>query len=61
MDDDKINELTEALHPLVNDKKIACAQALNLASEFKVSPRQVGDLLNELKIKVYGCQLGCFK
>jgi len=40
--------------------KISCRQALKLASEMDVSPKQLGDLLNEIGIKVATCQLGCF-
>ncbi len=40
--------------------KIACRQALKIASEADVSAKVLGELLNELKIKIMGCQLGCF-
>ena len=40
--------------------KISCRQALKLASELDVPSKEIGELLNELKIKVMGCQLGCF-
>lgn len=43
------------------DGRISCSVALNVAREFKVSPVQVGRAANELKIKIFGCQLGCFK
>lgn len=40
--------------------KLPCAVAFKLAKEFKVSPKQVGDTANKLKIKICSCQLGCF-
>lgn len=41
--------------------KIACAAALKLARELKISTRRVGQAANELGIKIRACQLGCFK
>jgi hypothetical protein len=42
------------------DKKITCHQALLIAEEEGIPSRAVGELLNEMGIKVVGCQLGCF-
>lgn len=53
--------LEEKIKSKARDGKIACPQALNLAREEGVSSREVGDLLNELKIKIVSCQLGCFE
>jgi len=44
---------------LVNGK-LPCAVAFKIAKEMKVSPREVGDTANRLKIKICNCQLGCF-
>jgi hypothetical protein len=40
--------------------KIACAAAFRLAEELGLSRKDLGELLNELKIKITHCQLGCF-
>ena len=40
--------------------KIACAAAFRLAEELGLSRHDLGELLNELKIKITHCQLGCF-
>lgn len=40
--------------------KIACAAAFRLAEELGLSRKDLGELLNELKIKIMHCQLGCF-
>ena len=40
--------------------KIACAAAFRLADNLGISQHKMGDLLNELKIKIIQCQLGCF-
>jgi hypothetical protein len=42
-----------------NDK-ITCAAAFRLAEELGLSRKDLGELLNELKIKIVQCQLGCF-
>lgn len=43
------------------DGKIPCKTALEIADELKVHPREVGEVINELGIKIVACQLGCFK
>lgn len=40
--------------------KVACANALQLARELGLAPKEVGECCNELNIKISGCQLGCF-
>lgn len=40
--------------------KIACVAAFRLAEELGISRKDLGELLNELKIKITQCQLGCF-
>ncbi|HUJ88940.1 MAG TPA: hypothetical protein VLX12_01995 [Syntrophorhabdales bacterium] len=52
--------LTEKVKALSKDGKLSCKQALKLAEEEGISSRELGNLLNELKVKVMGCQLGCF-
>lgn len=42
------------------DKKLPCAVAFRIARDMKVTPKQVGDACNRLKIKISNCQLGCF-
>ena len=52
--------LSKKVKALSKDGKISCKQALKLAEEEGISSRELGNLLNELKVKVMGCQLGCF-
>jgi hypothetical protein len=40
--------------------RIPCAKAFRLAEELGLSRKDLGELLNELKIKITQCQLGCF-
>jgi len=44
----------------VRDGKISCQQARKLAEDEGMTYKEMGDLLNEYKIKVMACQLGCF-
>lgn len=46
---------------VAKDGRIACKKALELASALNVPPRVIGEALDELKIKIAACQLGCFK
>ena len=53
-------KLTEKVKALSKSGQISCKQALKLAEEEGIPSRDLGDLLNEIKVKVMGCQLGCF-
>jgi hypothetical protein len=45
----------------VNDvKKLACAQAFELARQFQARPIEIGRICNQHNIKICKCQLGCF-
>jgi hypothetical protein len=57
MDKEKVTQKVESMS---KNGKISCKQALKLAEEEGISSRDLGNLLNEIKIKVAGCQLGCF-
>jgi hypothetical protein len=57
MSQESINARIKAAAP---EGKIACPVAFRLAEELGLSRRDLGELLNELKIKIIQCQLGCF-
>jgi hypothetical protein len=57
MNKEKVAEKAKAVS---KDGKISCKQALKLAADEGIGSRELGELLNELKIKVASCQLGCF-
>jgi len=42
------------------DGKISCTAARKVAEEMKVPPKVIGTLCDDLKIKIKGCELGCF-
>jgi len=54
------DELKNKIRTASPEGKIPCAAAFNLAQELGVSRKEMGDLLNELRIKITQCQLGCF-
>lgn len=54
-------KIIEKVQEKAKDGKLACRVAFQIAEELGVPPRQVGTTANELKIKIAGCQLGCFK
>jgi hypothetical protein len=53
-------DVTIRIKAAAPDGKIACAAAFRLAEELGLSRRDLGELLNTLKIKITHCQLGCF-
>ena len=54
------NSIIEKIQKQAKDGKISCQQAMKVTSEENIPARELGVLLNELKIKVASCQLGCF-
>ena len=52
--------IAEKVKAHTKEGKIACTQALKIAADEGIPSRELGELLNELKIKVASCQLGCF-
>ncbi len=42
------------------DGVISCSAALRAAGELTMSPREIGEILDTLEIKIVECQLGCF-
>jgi hypothetical protein len=53
-------ELRVRIEGTAVDGKIRCAEALAIARDLKVPPKQVGDTLNGMNVKIINCQLGCF-
>ena len=56
----KQEEIIAKLKEAAREGKIPCAVAFKIAKECSVSTKEIGNLLNQLKIKITGCQLGCF-
>jgi hypothetical protein len=53
-------ELKVKIRAAAPQGRIACAAACRLAEELAISRKEMGELLNELNIKIKHCQLGCF-
>ena len=54
------DEIVAKLKEAAREGKITCAMAQKVAMENKIPMKKVGDLLNQMKIKISQCQLGCF-
>lgn len=54
------SQLIELIMKRQTDQRISCQTAFELAEETGVSRAEIGRLLDELKIKIHSCQLGCF-
>ena len=42
-------------------KKLTCAEAFDLAKRFETEIIQIGRICNQNNIRIYKCQLGCFR
>ena len=60
MSNEQKEKLASELKEISKEGKIACSQALDLAKRLGVDSRLVGEMASEMKIKIVGCQLGCF-
>jgi hypothetical protein len=56
----KAEAVAAKLKGAAREGKITCAMAQKIAIESKIPIKQVGEMLNQLKIKIIRCQLGCF-
>ena len=57
---DNREQIMARLKEVAKDGRITCSAARQVAEEMKVSPQVIGPLCNELKLKIKGCELGCF-
>jgi hypothetical protein len=53
-------EVRARIKAVAPDGRMACATAFRLAEELNLSRKDLGGLLDELRIKITQCQLGCF-
>lgn len=60
MEEKMKEKLAERILEEAPEKRLPCKKAFAIAAEFDCLPVDVGRLCNELKIKICGCQLGCF-
>ncbi|HUL32011.1 MAG TPA: hypothetical protein VLZ03_16285 [Thermodesulfobacteriota bacterium] len=50
----------EAIREKAKDGKLPCAACFKIAEDFGISNKEIGKILNEMKVKISNCQLGCF-
>lgn len=60
MNHEQEEKVKERIQNEARDMRLSCATALALAKELKLPPRVIGDLANQMAIKLTKCQLGCF-
>ncbi len=53
-------KLEEVIKERAKNGKIPCPVCFKIAEDFGISKKEMGNILNEMKIKVGQCQLGCF-
>lgn len=57
---EKKEKIRTSLRESSVDGRISCPLARKIARDLEVSYQEVGKTANELKIKITGCELGCF-
>ncbi len=57
MNEEDVKNKIKAAAP---EGRIPCAAACRLADDLGISRKDLGKYLDELKIKIFQCQLGCF-
>ncbi len=53
--------LEEAILEKSKGGKLPCAVCFKIVEDFGVSKKEIGEILNKMKIKISQCQLGCFE
>jgi len=54
-------ELRQTIQTQAAGGKVSCKAMLDLAAQAETTAKQIGEICNELDIKISACQLGCFK
>ena len=58
--EDVSEKIIKQVRAASDESLISCKEALEIADNNGIPRDEMGKLLNRLKIKVRGCQLGCF-
>ena len=53
-------EIKDAVLKAVVEGKISCGAARKVAEVLGIKPAEVGYVVDQIKVKVFGCELGCF-
>jgi len=54
-------KLEETIKEKSKDGKLPCAVCFKIADDFVIPKKELTKILNEMKIKISQCQLGCFE
>ena len=54
-------KLEEVILKNAKDGRLPCAMCFIIAEDFGISKREMRNILNEMKVKISQCQLGCFE
>jgi len=54
-------KLEEVIEEKAKNGKLPCAVCFKIAEDFGISKKEMGKILNEMKVKIGQCQLGCFE
>ena len=54
-------KLEEAIKEKAKGGKLPCAVCFKVAEEFGISRKELGQVLNEINVRISQCQLGCFE
>ena len=55
------DKLEKVILEKAKDGKLPCAMCFKIAEDFGISRKEMGKILNEIKVKISQCQLGCFE
>jgi hypothetical protein len=58
--EDLISAVLKKAKEIDGRRKLTCAEAFELARQFKVGIIEIGRICNQNNIKIHKCQLGCF-
>ena len=53
-------EIAARIKESLTEGRLSCASAFKVARRLEVSPQEVGEVADELKVKIARCQLGLF-
>ena len=57
---DLTNAVLERAQKVDGGKKLACAEAFEIAKEFGAAVIEIGHICNQNNVRICKCQLGCF-
>ncbi len=53
--------LEETILEKSKDGKVPCSMCFKIAEDFGISKKEMGQVMNEINIRINQCQLGCFE